>query len=209
MASTGHAGTHAPQSMHSSGWMKSCSAASKVASSFLRVDAIHRTHVDARAVLGADAGFRDDVGHVASLLHAAREAMTSGGNVHRGRRQPSQPPRDLSRQLPAVAIHRGHQRGLVRRVTENAEPRHFAARVIHHRRAGAAQRRRRAIHRRRPEPPQHGGAVGDVARRDRAADSPGDASPGSARNRARSAPASPCRRRCASPLRRRRSPTRR
>ena len=34
MASTGHAGTHAPQSMHSSGWMYSISAAANSASSF-------------------------------------------------------------------------------------------------------------------------------------------------------------------------------
>src|SRR6476659_3465484 len=34
IASTGQAGTHAPQSMHSSGWMYSISAVSKSASSF-------------------------------------------------------------------------------------------------------------------------------------------------------------------------------
>src|ERR1051325_5093254 len=34
IASTGHAGTHAPQSMHSSGWMNSCSAAANSGSSF-------------------------------------------------------------------------------------------------------------------------------------------------------------------------------
>src|SRR4029434_5703893 len=34
IASTGQAGTHAPQSMHSSGWMYSISAAANVASSF-------------------------------------------------------------------------------------------------------------------------------------------------------------------------------
>src|SRR4028118_2260999 len=35
IASTGQAGTQAPQSMHSSGWMKSCVAGSKSTSSFL------------------------------------------------------------------------------------------------------------------------------------------------------------------------------
>src|SRR5262249_10964755 len=34
IASTGHAGTQAPQSIHSSGWMNSCSAASNSGSSF-------------------------------------------------------------------------------------------------------------------------------------------------------------------------------
>src|SRR5882762_2237319 len=34
IASTGQAGTQAPQSMHSSGWMKSCCADSKSGSSF-------------------------------------------------------------------------------------------------------------------------------------------------------------------------------
>src|SRR3954452_6836249 len=33
-----------------------------------RMDAIDRTHLDARVVLGADAGLRDDVGHVVQLL---------------------------------------------------------------------------------------------------------------------------------------------
>src|SRR5438132_9644323 len=35
MADTGHAGTHAPQSMHSSGWMKSIGDCSNSGSSFL------------------------------------------------------------------------------------------------------------------------------------------------------------------------------
>ena len=34
MADTGHAGTHAPQSMHSSGWMKSIGDCSNSGSSF-------------------------------------------------------------------------------------------------------------------------------------------------------------------------------
>ena len=57
IASTGHAETHAPQSMHTSGSMIEHLVI------VFAMNAIDRTNVHARLVLGADAWFGDDVGH--------------------------------------------------------------------------------------------------------------------------------------------------
>src|SRR3954466_1477308 len=40
----------------------------KIGFVFPRMDAVHRTHIDTCAVLGADARLTDDVGHCRSLL---------------------------------------------------------------------------------------------------------------------------------------------
>src|SRR6266700_4253119 len=53
IASTGHSGSHTPQSMHSSGWMTSI---------FSLVEAIHGAHSDAVHGFAANAALIDDIG---------------------------------------------------------------------------------------------------------------------------------------------------
>ena len=69
------------QSMHSSGWMNSRWAAPN-ALVLARVDAIDRTHIHTRGVLGADAGFRNHVSHgISSENSRTLYLMTKMGSM--------------------------------------------------------------------------------------------------------------------------------
>ena len=71
-ASTGQASTHASQSMHSSGIDVELLDLVVVRLVGRGMDAVDRAHLDARVVLGVDAGFGDDVGHVLSSFSCSR-----------------------------------------------------------------------------------------------------------------------------------------
>src|SRR5262245_38016617 len=46
------------------------------------MNAIDRTHIDTRAVFGADAGFADDIGHCLSLLLNHSEGLRPSDSLH-------------------------------------------------------------------------------------------------------------------------------
>jgi len=75
MADTGHTGTHAPQSMHSTGSMNSMSVPSNCGSSFFRMDTIHRTCIHAGRVLGPDARLCNHICHRSKDLRISISCM--------------------------------------------------------------------------------------------------------------------------------------
>ena len=77
IASTGHSGSQAPQSMHSSGSITSMRAR--------LVDAVDRADIDAGAVLDVDAGLGDDVGHRESLYRRQQASNQLPGALEQRR----------------------------------------------------------------------------------------------------------------------------
>ena len=96
IASTGHSGSQAPQSMHSSGSIDEHPRRD--------VDAVDRADVDARLILDVDAGLSDHVGHRRDSTLPASEAVRS---PPRGaRRARISPPPGRSRRRGRVAARR-------------------------------------------------------------------------------------------------------
>ena len=75
MAVTGHTGTQAPQSMHSTGLIYSMVSALILRFIFTRMDAVNGTYVNACSVLGIHTGFGNYVSHQNLLLRGSQHGL--------------------------------------------------------------------------------------------------------------------------------------